>query len=385
MSDWVILGGVAAVLYVVECLSWTPRAAWSVFRDARGNWTAARGGDLPGNDRGGFALGHPLIVSGAVVQSSEWPMSFSPDGIVAAPASSQIDELRYWPFDDIETVQPTFDEVVINRSHAIPAGSEASAVWFSELAGVLLNAKKTKREKILIAELAGIIDTTAIKAEWARFRATTTILRISCWAPFIWIFVLSPLVMVVVGPLASWPYLLTGLLLSSLIVAILFFRAHRALFESARYDRWVQAISMILFPIAAIRAVDRLSKSLLLRFHPVAVVNVFCSEDTAHEVARREWFDVSRSSDSTNASPGHDCLRWHRAALTRHIESLSGRLGYDLREPPSQDDETMVHYCPRCHRQFGQSATTCSDCMDVTLSLFPRAATAPYEPERSVT
>jgi len=372
MSDWVVLGCVAAVLYVVECLSWTPRAAWSVFRAPRGDWTAARGGDLPGNDRGGFVLGHPLIVSGAVVRSSEWPVSFSPEGVVAAPASSPSDEPRYWPFDDIETVHPSFDEIVINRSHAIPAGSEVSAVWFSQLIRTLLDAKKAKREKILSAELAGIIDTAAIKAVWARFRVTTTILRISSWAPFLWIFVLAPLVMVVFGPLASWPYLLAGLFLSSLMVAVLFFKAHRALFEAARYDRWVQAISMTLFPIAAIRAVDRLSKDLLARFHPVAVVNVFCPEETAHEVARREWFDVSRPPDSTTASPDQNCLSWYRAALQRQIESFSLRAGYDLREAPDKDDETMVHYCPRCHRQFGQSAATCSDCSEVALSLFPQ-------------
>ena len=235
----------------------------------------------------------------------------------------------------------------------IPAGSEVSAAWLSGLIGALLDAKQKKREKILSAELAGMIDTEAIKAEWARFRTTTTVLRISSWAPFLWIFVVAPLVMVVFGPMASWPYLLAGLFLSSLMVAVLFFRAHRVLFEGARYDRWVQTISMTLFPIAAIRAVDRLSKDLLSRFHPVAVVNVFCAEETAHEVARREWFDVSRPSESTPASPGQDCLSWHRAALKRHIESLSQRTGHDLRQAPAKDDETMVHYCPRCHRQFG--------------------------------
>lgn len=373
MSDWAVLGGVAALLYLVECLSWTPRATWSLFRGARAQWTAARGADLPGNDRGGLVLGHPLIVSGAVVQSSEWPISLSPEGIVAAPASSQGDEPTYWPFDDIETVQTSLDDVVINRSDAIPAGSEVSAAWLAELIRGLVDAGKAKRENILSVGLAGTLDPEAIKAEWTRFQETTHLLRVSSWMPFIWLFILAPLVLVLFGPLASWPYLLAGLFLSSLTVTWFFFRAHRALYERARYDRWVQAVSMTLFPIAAIRAVDRLSKGLLSRFHPVAVVSVFCPEGTAQEVARREWFDVSRPADASTSSPADTCLSWHRAALTRHIEALSQRMGYDLREAPSKDDESMVHYCPRCHRQFGQAATACRDC-DVALSLFPRAA-----------
>jgi hypothetical protein len=47
----------------------------------------------------------------------------------------------------------------------------------------------------------------------------------------------------------------------------------------------------------------------------------------------------------------------------------------DLVEMPVAEDGSMKTFCPRCHMQYGERASTCAACADVTLR--PLAVVAP--------
>src|SRR5687767_7318719 len=83
MSEWIILGLVAAGLYLVECIAWIRSDAIVCFRQPlRRRWRCKRGDSLPGNDRGGVVLVEPMAWLGSLVVVEPWPFSLSPDGVV---------------------------------------------------------------------------------------------------------------------------------------------------------------------------------------------------------------------------------------------------------------------------------------------------------------
>ena len=167
------------------------------------------------------------------------------------------------------------------------------------------------------------------------------------------------------GPLSAWPYLLGGLFLSSLIVATAFVRLHRKELPRGA-DRWLHAVSMTLFPIAAIRAVDRISKEKVSHFSPFVVIGVFCDEATGNPLLRRFGFDLERTAPQQADSPAARCRACYqsqkRAAFRGLLKGLGGN---SFRR--SKSIRLMVVYCPRCHGQFGEGTDACSDCVDLHL------------------
>src|SRR5260370_39990637 len=83
-----------------------------------------------------------------------------------------------------------------------------------------------------------------------------------------------------------------GLLAQTITAALLFRRAHRALFPDASAERFTPFVTMLLAPPTAIRAHDLLSRHLLGAFHPLAVAQGLCSPARFEELARRTLLDL---------------------------------------------------------------------------------------------
>ena len=98
---------------------------------------------------------------------------------------------------------------------------------------------------------------------------------------FGYVFAVVPVVVFLVGPYPTWPYLLAGLLLATAVTAFLVYRAHALLYPKCPSYWWMHLLTMILLPVGAIRAVDKLSRDALCEFSPVAVVPLLCGNDMA--------------------------------------------------------------------------------------------------------
>ena len=360
MTEWLLLWLVAAVLYLFECCSWVKHGGWCCIRGRRG-WRAASAGRLLGNDRGGVAFSNPLIHSGAVLHCAEWPLSISPGGVISLRASQResAPEPRQWTFDQITSVSASFDDVVINGVR-IGAGSATVASEIAAHLDELRSMPEAKRASCIRAAIKRNLNVKDIKTIWDEFLAQTTRLERTAQATFVLVFVIAPLSILVIGPHPAWMFLLAGLIGLGLISGRQLFVLHRKLFPQAGFDRWVQALSVAAFPLAATRAVDRLSKDLFYGRHPVAVACAICPVTDSGPALREQWFDLSMAA----AEPDRE---WYRSALSSEVGRVLDRAGFDAQRHPEADDPAVEKFCPRCHSQFTSAAGVCNDCDDVAL------------------
>lgn len=366
MSDWLVLGLLAIGFYLYECCTWTPASASACFRrPLRRSWRAASGAELPGNESGGFAFADPLRLSGNYVQSADWPIAVSPEGIcIDSPEAAQ-----FWTFESIRKISAEEKKVRVNGEVAFRASSEALA---RELVDHLSSTKEltpVRRAEAIRASIGDTFDTEMLESTWSGFLKSSVALTRLAALPLVWLAGVTPIAMFLFGPLATWPYLLGGLFLSSLTVAVEFARVHRKELPDVS-DRWLHVVSMTLFPIAAIRAADRISKELLAEFNPAAVAGVFCDEADAEANLRRTGFDLDRPVTSSTDPQVTRCREWYYAQKRSAFKGLLKSLGRDPFAPPPPLDAAMHVYCPRCHAQFGEGVDRCSDCEDVELTRF---------------
>ena len=368
MSDWLFLGVLAIAFYFYECCTWTPATAFACFRKPfRRSWAAAGGAELVGNESGGFAFSDPLTLSGNIIQCSRWPIAVSPDGVCLDAA----DAATFWPFESLQSITSYEKTVRFNGEAVFKTASETLARALARHLEELREMPHRKRAAAIRSALGDSFDAELLESTWSRFGRAARALRVLASFPLIWLVVIAPVVFVLFGPLATWPYLLGGLFLTSFAVSMEFVRVHKAELPGAS-DRWLHAVSMTLFPIAAIRAVDRVSKERVADFHPCAVTGMLCSDADGDPILRRLGFDLRRPLPDHDNADILKCREWYHAEQRAAFKKLLKSLGRDPFAAPEPLDEAMIAYCPRCHGQFGDGAE-CSDCDDVTLMRFGEA------------
>jgi hypothetical protein len=367
MSDWLLLALLAVGFYFYECCTWTPAAAFACYRKPfRIGWASASGAALVGNEAGGFAFSDPSTLSGNIIHCSTWPIAVSPDGVCLDDA----DAAQFWPFESIGAVSCYERTVKFEGRVVFHTASETLARTLARHLDDLRAAQPQQRAALIRASLNESFDADSLETTWSRFMTASRALTRLASLPLIWLAIVTPAVFYVAGPLRSWPYLLGGLLLTSLAVSTEFMRVHRIELPGAS-DRWLHAISMTLFPIAAIRAADRISKERLAHFSPALVTAAFCGEDDADAMLRRFGFDLQRATRHDDAAI-EKCRDWYRNQQRAAFKRAMKALKRDPFEAPERIDQAMIAYCPRCHGQFGDG-TECSDCDDVTLKGFGEA------------
>ena len=334
-------------------------------------WAAASGEQLPGNDAGGLALADPITLSGAVIHCSHWPVAISPDGVTLDAS----DATEFWAFASIQSVSSYEKTVRFNGTLAFRAGSESLALDLARCLDQFRELQPKRRADAIRKALDRSFDVDALNAEWSQFQKAVRPLAMLSALPLAWLAVIAPAVVLLAGPLASWPYLLGGLLLAGLTVAMEFVRVHRKEVPQVS-DRWLHAISMTLFPIAAIRAADRISRERMAKFSPLAVVAVFCDAAAADSLLRRFGFDLDRVAATPAESPAAHCRRWYREEQRRSFRGLLTTLDRDPFAAPDREDDSVIAYCPRCHSQFQEGSTHCSDCDDLGLIAFAKAVSS---------
>lgn len=382
MSDWAALAVVAAAFYLIECLAWIDSAACVCFaRPLRTGWKCAAGAELPGNDRGGVLLVDPLSVSGALVACHPWPFCISPDGVtnvVAYDAPDTGHEPHYVSFEHIKTVRAELGDLRINGERFVRLGSSSLALHLAEQIERVWKQRVEDRASEIKAAITRTLDGGAVVEQWAAFQHSVGRLAICCASLLSYAFVVTPLVLFFFGPFPSWQYLLLGLTVITLATATTYYRAHAKLHPQCPYDRWVHTVSMVLFPVAAIRCVDRLSRDALMEYQSIVVAPVLCGIAAAKPFLRRAVIDLggvrTAFAVATPRQGSEQCADWFRQALAAEIEAALGPIREDLLAAPQREDDTMVSYCPRCHAQFGSTRSSeCAGCQGVGLLLFGSA------------
>ena len=368
MSDWLLLALLAIGFYVYECCSWTPATAFvCVRRPFRRAWTASTGADLIGNESGGFALADPLSLTGPIVQCAHWPVCVSPDGVSLDTADSD----RFWAFDSITSIAAHERTVRFNDAVAFRTVSESSAAALAADLERFRGLRTIERANAIRDALQGSFDPEELHRTWKGFLRSSRRLSFVAVLPLAWLAVVTPAAFVIFGPLAAWPFVLAGLFFTGLMVSIEFIRVHRRELPRGA-DRWLHAISMTLFPIAAIRAVDRISKERLSHFSPFAVVGTLCNDAAGNALLCRFGFDLERGVPQSDSAAAR-CRSWYLSEKRSAFHTLLKALKRDPFAEPAPADPAMVHYCPRCRGQFSEGIEQCSDCVDVDLIRWSRS------------
>jgi len=160
------------------------------------------------------------------------------------------------------------------------------------------------------------------------------------------------------------------------VITFLFRRAYRVLYPDATDERFSQCLMVLLFSPAAMRAHDLLSRSLLERFHPVAVAATLCAGADFRRFARQILLDLQHPALplATEGKPEHAAIEAAARAQTLAAVELTvrsaGATPAELTRPPLPLDPTCRAFCPRCHAQFTSPDLRCTDCGGLPVRAF---------------
>jgi len=387
MSDVQWLFVVLAVLYAWECLCWLRRGGVTFSSWLGRCWRAQHPGTLAGNQNGGFVIAAPLPPLGALFLANQLPFSFSPDGVLAFVATNvnpgwrPAQSGRFLHWRDVREVRARGKKLLINGELLIHAATPGLARHLAAAIKRLASLKSAEHAKAIEEMAKASLDLKAIasrRVDWhkrarpIRWLANLLVVFVFCIAPAsVWLF----------GFALTWLWLLLGLLGLTITTAIVFARAHRALYPDAHDERFSHTFTIALAPTSAMRAHDALSRPLLETFHPLAVAGALLHQPAFTVFGRRILIDLRHPALPLypHAQPEAQATElFFRQTLLAATEQFLARQGIDpmkLCRPPARSDELSRAYCPRCEAQFTSVAGQCADCGGLTLVAFENLST----------
>jgi len=111
MSELQLLFVVFALIYLWECVCWINRGSVGFLTWFGRRWRIAHPASLVGNQSGGFILAHPLPPLGGVLIGNQFPLSISPDAVLAYVATCvnsgarPTQSAKLFKFEDIRKVE----------------------------------------------------------------------------------------------------------------------------------------------------------------------------------------------------------------------------------------------------------------------------------------
>lgn len=381
MTDLELLFLVLGIIYVWECAWWGRRDAVG-FRTWFGSrWKVLHPGRLLGNQRGGFAFAHPLPPLGTLLTSNPWPLSLSPEAVLAyvAPAIDSANRLPqtagFLLFDEIQTIEARGKKVRANGKLLLKAGSASRAAHIADTLQRLRQKTAAERPRAIADVIEGLFDTKAIRLRWELFQKEIAGLRWAANFLFVYLFLLAPALIWYFGLESTWKWLLLALLGCTSTVTVLFHRAHKRLFPEAEDERFTHSIIVLLSPASSIRALDLLSRPLLENFHPLATAQVFCKETAFAGLAQACLRELRYPALPLCPRPepaAQAAESYARALVLKSLETFLKRNSLQpetLLRPPPQEPGCRS-FCPRCQAQFTAAAGSCPDCGGLELLPF---------------
>jgi hypothetical protein len=345
-------------------------------------WQLQHPGTLAGNQAGGFILAPVLPPLGVLFVATQLPLSLSSDGVLAFVATNPnpgwrlAQSGRFVSWSELREVRTRGKKVSINGELLLSAATTSLARHLGSELKRLAAMKPAERATAIVQIAKASLDQKAIKERRAEWQKRARAVRRLANLLVVYIFLIAPLLIWLLGFLLCWLGLLVGLLALTITTATLFARAYRALYPNAHDERFTHTMTIALAPTSAMRAHDALSRPLLELFHPLAVAKAFLSDTDFGEFARRALLDLRHPAlpPCPNEMPEAQATeRFFRETLLTAAEDFLTRHGVELEalcRAPQPGDESSQAYCPRCEAQFTTAEGRCADCGGLMLVTF---------------
>lgn len=340
---------IVLLVYLLQCICWaSPRAiVFSLGIRGQGKrryqgfvWNAF-------DTSGLFANPLPPLSPLLVVQ---WPaFELSPDAIrfparEGDPVSIPWEKLK---------LSHSESKLLCNGSVAFK-GSEAQVLQYAELLGQLQRAGRTQRGQLIQDWLRKMTNTQDAARRLQVFSRRSCWLRIVCNLQLVFLFLLVPLAFEKFGTGILWRVILM-LVVISVAITLEFWTLHKATFPLGGSQRFKSGVTILLSPMAAIRACDVVARDLLSGYHPLAVAGAVLPAEEFKRFAG-EQLRLCRFGDYLDKE--------YQQALQKAMERIIRQKDLDpdeLLRPPERESGCVV-YCPRCMAQYTKQREECSDC-----------------------
>lgn len=376
---------VLAVLYAAECLCWLRRGGVAFITWLGRHGTVWHPGALAGNQSGGFVVAPPLPPLGTVFVANQFPLSLSPDGVLAFVATNPNPGWRpaqsghFVRWSDVREVRARGKKVLINGELWLTAATPGLARHLRNELRRLTALKPDERGTAIAQLMETSLDTMAIGAHLTDWRKRAHPIRWLANFLVFYIFLIAPALIWSFGLLLCWLWLLLGLLAMTVTTATLFAHAHRALYPDAHDERFSHTLLIALAPTSTMRAHDALSRPLLESFHPLAAARGFLDDRDFRAFARRILLDLRQpampgcADERAEAKATEGFARETLLAATEKFLAQHAVKPEELCQPPKPGDESSRAYCPRCEAQFTSTEGCCADCGGLALVAFAKA------------
>lgn len=349
MSELGSLFLVVLLLYLLQCVHWVSpgTAVFSLSCRGRGKrkgqgfvWSAW---NTAGMLAGPWPPLAPILVAG-------WP-DFQPDASqLVVPAENGVYDFLPWG----ELAFTHSDNKLLCNGKPVFKGSETQVARCATLLQQLQRAGKPQREAMVLRWLHQAMNTRTAARRVTVFTRRSRLLRVLANIQLLMLFLALPLAFVRFGPGVLWRVAVVLLAVSG-VITLEFWMLHKRLFPGASAARFKSALTIMLSPIAAIRAADVISRDLLGGFHPLAVAAVILPIHEFRQLAG-EQLRLNRFGEPTS--------KWYRENLGRLMERLvrQNKISPDELLRPAQRDRGAVAFCPRCLAQYVKMPGACADC-----------------------
>ena len=365
---------IVGCFYLLECSQWV-RPGCVVFVSQLGeragmNSIPTRA--LLRNDWGGLLVGN-LLPLGASAQCQSWPVSLAPAGVFSYVSQAITSEGRpdqpalFYRYEEVERVEADQRKVLVNGRSFVTVCSPDLAQLLARLIGKLTALPPERRAEAIDEALRQSTDTADISRRYREARWTTLPLRLLCTLLLGYLFLFVPIGVVYHYHWDVLRYLLFyGLVLVS--IQLQFSLAARKLLPDEGRLVGKQVWLMLVSPADAIHAGNKLFRSLLSVYHPLAVARAVASLSVFEELARHVLRDLRqpiRPAPTGAAPEAVEVEAWFRERLEKTLAELVRGAGLDPEEvhaPPEPDGTASRTYCPRCWGQFVVAEGVCHGC-----------------------
>lgn len=365
---------ILVLLYLSECLIWVRRESVVLVSAWGRSWRLTKPSSWLGNARGGILFLNPLPPAGQIFLSHLSTVSISPAGVCAFNVQTLPFEARsvdqtgeFLPFEEIKEAEFDGAFLTINNQRFARCANAKQARTLAKLIDAISKAAPAKREAMArdwITKQFAVKDATLLLKE---SQASIKPVQSLGLLLFLYLFVFTPVLGIIFGLMTFVIPAAIVMLAFAILIAILFYRAHKKLYPQESSERLESIVKMTLCPPVAIRAADVLTKNLLADFSPIVLARVLHATGEA-EFVRSVVLDLKHPiKHELSDANAVEALTW----TTKEQLSVSER--YVKPEEllaPLQREENSRSYCPRCLCQFVVADDECSDCPGVKLVSF---------------
>jgi hypothetical protein len=367
------------LIYLVDCVRWVRRGC-VVFRarfQRSFRWSLP--GELLANAEGGLVWQWPLPPLGRLFVVPPQRIAIVEEGIVddvlsrVDPEGPPPRQRRFISFADLRSVEVRESEVWVNDQFYARIDTPAQAQALADELIGLARMTPDARTEDLIRSRSQDLDEAGLRQRLEEFEEKSRGVRLMGNLLWLLFFVAGPIVVGLYSLERTWRSLFAALGVLVSINAVLFFRAHRALFPDLRAERWQKLLLFVLVPVDAIRAIDSLAFRLFQRADPAAVAYLLCRPEAGSDLIQRIVRDLRyplgpASTAAADPDAGRVLREDHeqrRQVLEDWLQTRQWPLESLLTPPDRQS--SALSYCPRCREQFRVPEGQCEACHETPL------------------